>query len=222
MRDAACAEYKAYAMKAQERFLATCFLRGSNKTQYASLVIGLENDYAQGANKFPKTITTASNIKQTYKQQYNTSKAKEKTVTDDYDDSDKENEPVVVCTHMGNITPQITQQKNTTESAVTLATMDFEEEMDQMTSDVSLFDFSFLCAGNDVQFDEHASIPEVPHIAMINTDESLVKPDFEVTLNNDEERKVPASWILLDNESTVNIFRTRAFLKNIHPVKETL
>lgn len=226
MKDASCAEYKAYAAKAQERFFATCFLRGSNKTQFGALIIGLENDYAQGANKFPKTVTTASNIKQTFRQQYGagagTSKGKEKSVVDDYDDSDKENEPVVACAHMGSLTSNVTPTVDIKESAITLATLEFKEDVDNMTSTMSLFDYSFLCAGDDVQFEETESTSKIPHIALVNTDVSLMQPDFEVTLNHDEDRKVPASWILLDNESTVNIFRNRAFLTNIHTVTETL
>ena len=45
--------------EARQQYLAYCFLRGSDSTRYGKLKEDLENDYSQGNNKYPHTITEA-------------------------------------------------------------------------------------------------------------------------------------------------------------------
>jgi hypothetical protein len=46
---------------AQEQYLATAFLLGSDRTPYGQLTVDLENDYTLGKDNYPKTVTEAYN-----------------------------------------------------------------------------------------------------------------------------------------------------------------
>lgn len=109
MNNEGSTEYHGYCKKAQERFLATVFLRASNKQAYGPLLIGLENDFAQGSKRFPATLTAARNIKLTFRKEYGTSaqsfKQQSHTTVED-----KENITPVTLTQIGNqvIAPDVT------------------------------------------------------------------------------------------------------------------
>lgn len=228
MADPSSDRYKAYATKAQERFLSTCFLKSSNKTSYGPLLIGLENDYAQGTNQFPKNLTAASNIKLTFKKQYESEKPSNKKSQhqDEYDDSDEENDPTIACTHITGSPVEVTPAAASMKSTAVALTMEADIEA-IVEKPLSLFEYAFVSASDDAYpVDEHEpSIPE-PHIALVQTKDAVPFEDsstqvLEVTLNTDE-RKVPLKWILLDNESSVSVFANRAFLHNIHTVNQRL
>ena len=52
----------------KERYLAYCYLRGADNARYGKLKEGLDNDYSQGNNKYPHTITEAYQFLTNYTQ----------------------------------------------------------------------------------------------------------------------------------------------------------
>ena len=52
----------------KERYLAYCYLRGADNARYGKLKEGLDNDYSQGNNKYPHTITKAYQFLTNYTQ----------------------------------------------------------------------------------------------------------------------------------------------------------
>ena len=44
----------------------------------------------------------------------------------------------------------------------------------------------------------------------------------DVTCNMNDKAKIPDSWILLDSQSTVDVFKNKKLLKNIHDTKKAL
>jgi hypothetical protein len=48
--------------EAQEQYLAAAFMLGSNRNRYGKLIESLENDYLQGCNNYPKTLMSAYNL----------------------------------------------------------------------------------------------------------------------------------------------------------------
>jgi hypothetical protein len=54
--------------EAQEWYLATAFVLGSDRGRYGKLLENLENDYLQGRNSYPKTVTAAFNLLTNWKQ----------------------------------------------------------------------------------------------------------------------------------------------------------
>ena len=62
-------EKKAEAKKdVKQRYLSYCFLKGSDSVRYGKMKEDLENDYSQGNNKYPHTITEAYQFLMNYKQ----------------------------------------------------------------------------------------------------------------------------------------------------------
>jgi hypothetical protein len=54
--------------QAKEMYLACAFILGADKTRYGRLIEDLENSYTQGDDKFPKTMTEAYNLLVNWKQ----------------------------------------------------------------------------------------------------------------------------------------------------------
>ncbi len=48
--------------------MAVAFLLGADCARYGRLIEILENDYLQGQNKYPRTVTTAYNLLSNWKQ----------------------------------------------------------------------------------------------------------------------------------------------------------
>ena len=53
---------------AQARYLAVAFILGSDRSRYGRLIENLENDYLQGQNNYPVTVTGAYNLLTNWKQ----------------------------------------------------------------------------------------------------------------------------------------------------------
>ena len=53
---------------AQDRYLAVAFLLGSDRSRYGKLIENLENEFLQGRNNYPKTVTSAYNLLINWKQ----------------------------------------------------------------------------------------------------------------------------------------------------------
>mmetsp|Transcript_5248 Transcript_5248/g.10758 ORF Transcript_5248/g.10758 Transcript_5248/m.10758 type:complete len:241 (+) Transcript_5248:650-1372(+) len=49
-------------MRAEQAYLAVCFLRQANKERHGNLMVFLENSYTMGDNKYPTTVTEAYNM----------------------------------------------------------------------------------------------------------------------------------------------------------------
>ncbi len=47
---------------AREAYLACAFLLGADRNQYGKLIKEIENNYIQGQDGYPKTVTTAYNL----------------------------------------------------------------------------------------------------------------------------------------------------------------
>ena len=54
--------------EAQGRYLAVAFVLGGDRQRYGRLIENMENDYLQGQNNYPSTITTAYNLLTNWKQ----------------------------------------------------------------------------------------------------------------------------------------------------------
>lgn len=57
-------------MRAEQAYLAVCFLRQANRERHGNLVIHLENCYTMGDNKYPRTVTEAYNLLLRYRNQH--------------------------------------------------------------------------------------------------------------------------------------------------------
>ena len=120
---------------AQNRYLAVALMLGSDKARFGRLLENLENDYLQGQNNYPTSITAAYNLLTNWKQ--------------------------------------------------------------------------------DPRNLIHTSGPVNDGVSFTNVDGEHGEQDIEVSLKLDESGKTPKSWILLDNQSTVDVFYNANLLRNI-------
>jgi hypothetical protein len=56
------AEKEEVEKEAQGRYLAVAFVLGADRLRYGRLIENLENDYLQGQNNYPTTVTAAYNL----------------------------------------------------------------------------------------------------------------------------------------------------------------
>lgn len=62
------AELEALEKDAQQQYLSVAFILGSDRSRYGRLIENLENDFLQGQNSYPKTVTAAYNLITNWKQ----------------------------------------------------------------------------------------------------------------------------------------------------------
>ncbi|KAL7559814.1 hypothetical protein ACA910_003978 [Epithemia clementina (nom. ined.)] len=62
------AERTAAGVEARDWYLAFAFLAGADRTRYGRLLENLENDFLQGQDRYPKTVTAAYNLLVNWKQ----------------------------------------------------------------------------------------------------------------------------------------------------------
>jgi hypothetical protein len=56
-------------LEGQQEYLAVAFLLNADRTRYVSYLQGVENDYLQGQDKYPKTVEEAHNVLTNWKQE---------------------------------------------------------------------------------------------------------------------------------------------------------
>ena len=121
--------------EAQKGYLAVAFMLGSDKARFGHLPENLENDYLQGQNNYPTSITAAYSLLTNWKE--------------------------------------------------------------------------------DPRNLRRTSGPVSNGVLFTNVDGEHGEQDIEVSLKLDESGKIPKSWILLDNQSTVDVFYNANLLRNI-------
>ena len=62
------AEKRALTTKAKEKYLATAFLLGADRARYGRYIEDLENDFLQGQDNYPKTVSSSYNVLANWKQ----------------------------------------------------------------------------------------------------------------------------------------------------------
>ena len=175
------------------RSTAIAFLLGCDRSRYGKLVEDLENDFLQGRNNYPTTVVAAYNLLTNWKQE---NRSGWRTPTADgvafanADDGKKTIKRNVTCHKCGVKGHYAT---DCPELAVERAAANSKPRTGT----------TLLMAGiDDGEFDEDdkASFTFVNH---------------GVTCQIGLDGRVPKSWILLDNQSTVDVFYNADLLTNI-------
>jgi hypothetical protein len=185
-------------VEARERYLATVFILGADRRRYNGLICDIENNYLNGTNKYPKTMTSAFNLLVNWK-----------------------GDPTRITRH------RISDGVAFTIDGVALTTLG------RPRRDVSTVECHNCCEMGHYAYDckkpkkqtgdqllmsgimsgEFDAIHDLEGFSFFNEDKGL--RSVGTTLNNDSHGRIPKTWILLDNQSTVDVFHNPDLLKNI-------
>jgi hypothetical protein len=166
-----------------ERYLATSFVLAADRSRYGRLIESLENDYLQGRDNYPTTLTSAYNLLTNWKQDPRNLMRSIGPVNDGVSfattdgTKDKSHIQCHKCKQYGHYANKCKQAQ----SAATL-----------LTTSVENGNGNFMCS----------SIVLITHGITLQSQS-----------NNDYH--IPPTWILLDNQSTIDVFNNSDLLENI-------
>ena len=214
---------------AQERYLAVVFILRADRSWYSKIIENLENDFLQGRNNYPKTVTSAYNLLINWKQDprnlmrsvgvSNDGVSFTNVDGDEDDDGDctgvslntngQKERPVkdkskVVCRRCGEKGhyPSNCDNKrlirNSDGSSTTSTTSSLTSSSTRQSGATMLL--SGIAEG---EFEDNLT---TAFQFLTHTAETVFKTGSAAVLD---------SWILLDNQSTVDVFHNAKLLRNI-------
>ena len=224
--------YKQYGTVVKNKAIAFAFLKGAQNDRYGNLIYDLKSQYSRQVDHYPTDLNQALRLLSTHerhiKKDHETSKKhKNANQRDDIEDdkeemafvqSSKQKTPeCFFCggSHYLSTCPYRHQMKKTrldeerNPAPVTCAnTMLIHDEVTQDDTEsiiddtTDIYNFAFMCIGK--------SLMKTPSIT--NTQQIILSQESH-------GNKINPNWILLDSQSTINIFNTRKLFKYIRKCK---
>jgi hypothetical protein len=197
---------------AKKKSVAIGFLKRGDKKRYGGLWSKLENQYTRGTDDYPSDLTGSYNLLLNYKpppfQQYGQceDRADEEEISGmtflqnsapvpGTDGVTHEQIKCYNCQHTGHYAGECPQESRDQQGVQLLQVA---QDSDLTTVDKTyVSEFTFL------------QVEEVPG-------------DFSFYQSNTRYEIIPSTWILLDSQSTVSVFKNRRLLSDIQPSKKKL
>ena len=224
-------DYKKAAYIAREKFFAMAFLMSSDPRRYKNLLVELDNDHSKGTGNYPNTLTASYSLLVNYRSQ----SFQGNTHTSEGDDNNDGSEDDVaflqskrfvptchICGKEGHIAPRCPEKgkSNNTEAATPSTPVHNATQMlmnaAEDTQSAGL-DFSF---GHNLANQSNYYMNFVYSSCFTILANSIFQPittSQQIVLRNGGH--VDPHWILLDTQSTVNLFSNRNLIQNIHKTK---
>jgi hypothetical protein len=192
--------------QAKDKYLACAFILGADKTRYGRLLEDLENSYTQGDDKFPKVMTDAYNLLVNWKQNpmnymrvVDSAQDGAMFVTDGAETNDSNTGFPGKCWickqtgHRKNECPMRSNEYKPTESQQQLG--------DSTTGTQLLLHSTHDGEDGESVYDQYGFMFQLQSVN-----------DFSFQQSGDEDLR---RWILLDNQSTVNVFCNPGLVRNV-------
>ena len=214
---------------AKKRYIAISFLKRAHTGKYGGLWTDLENSFSRGLDHYPNDITGAYNLLINYKRQTdqgaqgaqkqhnktsNPSDLKEENavaftqtvlkLVPGVDGITHDNIKCYKCDSMGHFASSCSTAE--TQPATQFFQYAEPEPSSEETDNVPyLSEYSFMSNG----------LVENNSYDSSNDEHAVYKKDLRT-------KQIPSTWILLDSQSTVSVFKSTRFVKNIRTSNRTL
>jgi hypothetical protein len=224
-------QVKTVLEKTKERMLATGFIMGADETRYKSMILEFENSYTMGVNKWPKTLTDAHRVLANWKGtttsgvridtqgvSFNTDGAAE-------DRGGGRGPKCWRCFKVGHLkrdcpNPRVNPAGQNGPPAVAATTTGAGGDANTQVSELT---------GPEREAKEQAATANQLLTDAANSGEydgeahfSFLTNNGGVALNSNNTSNIPSDWILLDNQSTVDVFSNRNLLENIRKAPNSM
>jgi hypothetical protein len=199
----------------REKFLACAFILGSDRIRYGKLVEDLENDYTQRVDKFPKTIVDSYSLLLHWKQ-------------------NPRNLMRAIGTNDGVSFANIGENDQEQFDGTTNANVgDGQQRNPRDKSNIKCWKcqkmghYSNECPKRQERQKEESGANMLlagMEEGDLDDDEDNYGFTFHQSsfLFHHQGTQIPKNWILLDNQSTVDVFANRKLLKNIRTTERTM
>jgi Zinc knuckle len=193
--------------EATERYFAVAFLLGSDRVRFGKLIEDLENSHLQGQNNYPKTVQDAYTLLVNWKQDPRNMVRMGGMGGDG-----------VVFTNSG-----IESENSGTNLATTGGTKGRNKDHITCFKCQEKGHYADSCP-NDVAKDdgEDAANLLISGVESGEFDEFMFAQRQNNTKDSNAHGEIKNTWVLLDNQSTVDVFCNPALLSNIRPTKGNL
>ena len=206
---------------ASQRYLALAFLMGADRTRYGKLLEDLENSYLQGRDDYPKTLNEAYTLLMYWRQNPKNYARMMGGITDGVAFTNAEgrsDQQSIVNANAGakskrdkaDVTCHKCQEKGHYANECTNA-----KKKDDTNSSQLLNNNASTAEGSSTTYED-------PTQSMFQFLQLGWGKEHQVVSLNQPSNPVPDNWILLDNQSTADIFHNRALLQNIRKSTSTM